>query len=504
MRKCGWFRAALAAFVALAMATAPALCVAQSDPASTGETQPPGKPAPLRSFIDWLLKPVPPRPGGPHAPPPIGSAAPQGNDTAPDSAPAALPATSPGTQQPAVPSEATQPTAPFTAAPAEAISSPSGMAASTGADPAPGGDRLTSVSAAAQVGAVPLPAPAPPAVRRGMALILPAKAENFARAAEVTRKGFMVARDLGADKPEVLMLETDGTAAGALAAYQEAVDQHVAVIVGPLTKTEVAAVMKEPIRVPTLMLNTPDGPTDAPRGLYLLSLSTELEARAAAEAAYRPEARSAVIVTTTSALSKRASAAFLEAWSRLGGVVREVIEYSGNLARVKHGVDKVRPDVVFLAADAERARLIKPFLGRNVQVIATSQVYSGTLKPDGSSIARADLPKIPDLNGLRFIDMPWLHQPDHAAAMVFPRPDPPLSADLERLYALGIDAYRVAEQLTHERGQFEIDGVTGRLLVKGGLIERTPIEAEYRDGLPVPFNPAVLAHDGALAPTGAR
>jgi len=42
LRKCGWFRAALAAFVALAMATAPALCVAQSDPASTGETQPPG------------------------------------------------------------------------------------------------------------------------------------------------------------------------------------------------------------------------------------------------------------------------------------------------------------------------------------------------------------------------------------------------------------------------------------------------------------------------------
>jgi outer membrane PBP1 activator LpoA protein len=337
-----------------------------------------------------------------------------------------------------------------------------------------------------------------------MALILPAKADGFARAAEVTRQGFMAARELAADHPVVQMLETDGTAAGALAAYQEALDRNVAVIVGPLTKTEVAAVMKEQIKVPTLMLNTPDGAFDTPRGLYLLSLSTELEARAAAEAGYRPEAGNAVIVTTASPLSKRASAAFLDAWSRLGGVVKEVIEYSGNMAKIKHGVDKARPDLVFLAADAERARLIKPFLGRNTQVIATSQVYSGTLKPDGSSVARADLPKIPDLNGLRFIDMPWLHQPDHAAAMVFPRPDPPLSADLERLYALGIDAFRVAEQLTRERGEFEIDGVTGRLQVKAGLIERTPIQAEYRDGLPVPFNGAVLAHDGARAPSGAH
>ncbi len=328
-----------------------------------------------------------------------------------------------------------------------------------------------------------------------MALILPAKAEGFERAAEFTQKGFMAAREAAEDKPAVQVIETDGTAAGAIAAYHEALAKNVKVIVGPLTKTEVAAVLKEPIPVPTLMLNTPDGDFSAPRRLYILSLSIELEARTAAEAAYRPEGGSAVIVTSVSPLSKRAAAAFGEAWVKQGGVIKEVFEFTGNPIKVKKSVDQARPDVVFLAVDAERARVVKPFLGRNASVIATSQVFSAT--------PRGDAPRLSDLNGLKFIDIPWLHQPDQAAVMTYPRLAPPPSADLERLYALGIDAYRVARQLVRERGEFEIDGVTGKLVIGGGSIERTPILAEYRDGVAVSRSTASgLEH--AAAPAAAR
>ena len=347
-----------------------------------------------------------------------------------------------------------------------------------------------------------------------MALILPAKAEGFARAAEVTRKGFMAARDVSDDKPAVQVIETDGSAAGALAAYQEALAKNVAVIVGPLTKTEVAAVIKEPVLVPTLLLNTPDGAVSAPRGLYMLSLSTELEAQAVADAAYRPDATTAVVVATASPISRRASTAFQEAWTRQGGVIKEVIEFTGNLARVKRGVDAARANVVFLAADPERARVLRPFLGRNTVIISTSQVYAiprmevppppaapatrpdapGTAAPAAPAApvepAAPELQKVPDLNGLRFVDMPWLLQPDHAATMVYARPEPALPADLARLYALGIDAFRVAQQLSRQRGSFEIDGVTGKLAVNGGLIERTPVQAEYRDGVAVLRDPA--------------
>jgi len=335
-----------------------------------------------------------------------------------------------------------------------------------------------------------------------MALILPAKAEGFARAAEVTRKGFMAAREQASDRPVIHVIETDGTAAGALTAYHEALAKNVAVVVGPLTKTEVGALQKEAMPVPTLMLNAPDGAVSAMPRQYMLSLSIEMEARAAAETAFRPEAPNAVIVATPSPLSKRAAAAFAEAWTRLGGNIKEQVEFTGPLGRVKSAVDRAKGDIVFLATDAERARLVRPFLGRNTTVIATSQVYSGAARLEvPNSGGKTEPLKINDLNGLRFIDMPWLHQPDHPAAMVYAHPEPPLAADLERLYALGIDAFRVAEQLARARSSFELDGVTGRLSVHEGVIDRTPIQAEFRDGIAVALDGAMLAH-GSAAPAG--
>jgi outer membrane PBP1 activator LpoA protein len=67
----------------------------------------------------------------------------------------------------------------------------------------------------------------------------------------------------------------------------------------------------------------------------------------------------------------------------------------------------------------------------------------------------------------------------------FPRPQG-LPVDLERFYALGIDAQRVAAQLADGRSGFAFDGVTGRIDVRGGgVVERTPRLATFREGAPV-------------------
>ena len=65
------------------------------------------------------------------------------------------------------------------------------------------------------------------------------------------------------------------------------------------------------------------------------------------------------------------------------------------------------------------------------------------------------------------------------------------SADLERLYALGIDACRIAQEMARGRTGFDLDGVTGKLTVQAGLIGREPIQAGYRDGEAV-FKQSVL------------
>ena len=60
--------------------------------------------------------------------------------------------------------------------------------------------------------------------------------------------------------------------------------------------------------------------------------------------------------------------------------------------------------------------------------------------------------------------------------------------DLDRLYALGIDAFRVAREIGLKGGaaSFEMDGVTGRLKVSLGQgpsrFERIQDGAVYQDG----------------------
>jgi uncharacterized protein len=316
--------------------------------------------------------------------------------------------------------------------------------------------------------------------RAGIVLILPAKAAAFSRAAEVTRAGFMAAREAAKEKLAVTFIETDGSADGARNAYREGAARAL-VVVGPLTRAEVGALTGETMTVPTLALNLPEAPANAPfavprlpKQMSALALNIEQEAKSAARAVYSADTRTAVVVSTNSALQKRAAAAFSEAWINLGGNLGEAVEFAGSLARVRQGVDKARSEIVFLAADAQSARLLRPYLGRNTTVIATSQVYAGAPKAEG--------PKQHDMNGIRFIDIPWLHQSERTAAHGIARSEAPLSPDLDRLYALGIDAYRIAQELARGRADFNLDGVTGRLHVQAGLIEREPIEAEYRDG----------------------
>jgi hypothetical protein len=134
---------------------------------------------------------------------------------------------------------------------------------------------------------------------------------------------------------------------------------------------------------------------------------------------------------------------------------------------------------VFLAADADQARLVRPYLSNSLTVYATSLVNAPDARPRDNV----------DLNGIRFVDMPWLLQPDHPAVMIYPRPEPPGDGDLERFYALGIDAFRIADEFRRSPRApgLDIDGVTGRIrLGRDNQILREPIAAIFRDGAAQP------------------
>jgi hypothetical protein len=185
-----------------------------------------------------------------------------------------------------------------------------------------------------------------------------------------------------------------------------------------------------------------------------LSLQIEAETRQVAQRAWQDGYRKAVTINGDTPLLKRIHQAFVEEFTRLGGA--HVIAYAftpdpEELTRIKKAVETGTVDMAFMALDFQRARLARPYLGW-LQVYATSQVHPGA----AGALAGFDLA------GVRFLDMPWLLQSDHPAVMVYPR-ERRDDVELERFYALGIDAYRIALALAAGKADAALDGVTGRL-----------------------------------------
>jgi hypothetical protein len=132
-------------------------------------------------------------------------------------------------------------------------------------------------------------------------------------------------------------------------------------------------------------------------------------------------------------------------------------------------------DAVVLALDAPDAALVKPYIGA-IATYTSSQVND-----------RQPREVLRDLDDVRFVDIPWLANPDVPAFAKLPRPDYP-NAALDRLYALGIDALSVAQAFADgPPSRLELDGATGHLWLDGSRqIVREGVVLQFRAGLVVP------------------
>jgi outer membrane PBP1 activator LpoA protein len=112
---------------------------------------------------------------------------------------------------------------------------------------------------------------------------------------------------------------------------------------------------------------------------------------------------------------------------------------------------KTPVDAALLAVDATDAALAKPYVG-TILSYTSSQVNE-----------RQPPEALRDLDEVRFVDMPWLVDPDAAAFADLRRPDYP-NATLDRLHALGVDAFHVAAAFAAgPPAKLEFDGATGHL-----------------------------------------
>jgi len=308
-----------------------------------------------------------------------------------------------------------------------------------------------------------------------IALLLPLKSAVFGSAAEAVRQGFQAAAELEMQLPGGLPVRVYGCfdeSKDIAALYRQAIAGGARAVVGPLTRSGASALAEEPgIVVPTLALNVVEGP---PVGqLYFFGMAVEAEARQAAQLARQRGLHQAIVISTRAQLAQRLQFAFEEEWQHSGGAILDEIEFDNDPAVFADVADM--PDTaVFFAVDAEQARLIRPYLPNKLPIYATSQIFVG----NGNTLTNYDL------NGIRFVDMPWLLQADHPAVMVYPRSVPPLSADHERLYALGIDAFRLVQLLLADKidDALPLDGVGGQIELNGHIFQRTAAPAIFAQG----------------------
>lgn len=319
-----------------------------------------------------------------------------------------------------------------------------------------------------------------------IALLLPAMKSQFGKFAEAVKNGFFAAANVDDEdyRPNVSRYDVD--ADNILQVYQKVVKAGAEIVVGPLVKDTLAVLANHyaQLPVPTLGLNHLETPVTI-NNLYQLGLSPDDEAIAVAKRAWANGHRSALVLVPDGSWGEGILNTFTMEWVKQGGQIARQYIYSKNfhkkLPKLLRNVKTA--DMVFMVALPQQAPQIRAFLQstfkERLPIYSISRVYSGTPKPSQDN----------RLDGIIFVDIPWVLNPDPDAAQ--------LQADLQqswpqdfhkykRLYALGIDAYALIPQLQRLRRP-QLQGQTGRLSISNqGIIHRDQLHwARFVNGEPL-------------------
>ncbi len=300
-------------------------------------------------------------------------------------------------------------------------------------------------------------------------VILPLQSRQLGPVADAIKAGInaAVATD-GKYGPAVRFYPANEQTDDVLFVYRQAQEEGARAIIGPLTKPAIAQLVRSNLAMlPTLALNTPDNGVQPPATLYSFGLGIEQEARQIARQAWAEGKRRALSLALDNAFGKRLQTAFNEEWKRLGGELTELTLAVNrpNYSQVRSLIEEQPPELAFLAVDARRAKLLRPYLGE-LPLYATSQISNG--RPNSGTMR--------SLAGLSYVEMPWFLEPQRPEIVRYPRPARPLHIDLERMYALGIDAWRLASFLVGPPpARLTLEGVSGRIeLTATRQLQRQP------------------------------
>lgn len=298
-------------------------------------------------------------------------------------------------------------------------------------------------------------------------LLLPLESALLRRAAFSVRDGANAV--LASRRADVSVRECNYSSDGVVAAYSRCVDDTVDWVIGPLGRSDVTtlALAKVPTLRPTLMLS-PLG-TVPPSPMAVLSPDLESEAETIAQQAVEDACRRPVLVEASGAIAARVSISILSFWR--GRVATPLIQTTlgarDSWRRVADGWRRDNVDCVLFAGGGSALSELRPYL-RSMTIYVTSASYETTLD------------RTADWTGVRIADSPWVVDAERAEFAAFLPAEAP-SPTLARLYALGVDAARLAMAAGRDSLPPTFDGAIGQLTLKDGQYRRQPMVGEFRE-----------------------
>lgn len=280
-------------------------------------------------------------------------------------------------------------------------------------------------------------------------------------------------------RPELQFIDTAGTAAGTLSAYDKAVAAGADYVIGPLGRDEVDALFaRSQLPVPVQALN--HGRSLPPAGHLAFSLAPEDDGLMAAEYLLGRERRNALVIHSSDDNGRRAAAAFANQFKQRGGQVAATLAVSDNPADISSQLP-AGVDGVFLAVRGPQARALAPQLALaglgGTTRVGSSQLTSGTGK------ANEDMA----LDGIAFPDERWS---SHGVAGLPAASElagrlPTARGAAARLLAFGFDAWKISAYLPHLATSTDqgLPAATGLLYLDGsGQVLRRPSWSTFSGG----------------------
>lgn len=339
------------------------------------------------------------------------------------------------------------------------------------------------------------------------ALLLPLTGK-FAKQSKLIRDGFLLEmmNDKERDKDATLtVVDTNTTSIEEFEA--QLVEKNIDFVVGPLIKENIEKLQRADDNfsksVPMLALNIPED-IEANTNTCYLALSPEQEVAQAAKHLFEEGYQFPLVLAPQGRLGDRVVAAFKSEWTKYSDNKVDVNRF-GNKRQLQRNINQVfglqesqqhiaqmeallsvpletQPrsrrdiDAVYILANSSELTLIKPFIEVAINPDTTPpKLFSNSRSNSGQE-------QYEDLTGVSYGDIPLLIHPDGKIKAQMDQLWPNNSNAKKRLQAMGMDAYRLIDQLPQMKvvPGYTIEGNIGVLSIDDKCVVQREISwAEY-------------------------